>query len=1072
MRLAGRERKILATGSSRPPKGGIVQSLFNSGVVERSKESIAKVRQRKDYKALLAAGEVSGDPGVRDQPGPSRAVQVESDSGSDFEMDVDGSPDSDIQSVSFHSAIGSSSSGSDFEYGGLVEPQGGGGETSFEGPQASERMNVDESSVREQSMTVREEGPLSKVEELIFRELRTDLLGLERESCAAQLSASPGTLVGEHFAAFTSKYPVGRWRPRPRPVRVIPAGRNRKRRYLYRATQALYSKDRSACCRTVVTGDWRKAESPAMALEDIEPFWRNIFESESTPDSRTPEPIRDEVEWVVGPITSDEVQAAIKACSSSTAPGVDGYRLENLKVIPVDELTAMFNLWLLAARLPEALNEARTTLIPKEAGTTDPAKFRPITVTSILTRLYHRVLASRLDRGCPVNQRQKAFRRVDGISENVFLLRYLIAKATDSKRPRSLYLIFLDVRKAFDSVSFESLFLALGRVGVPKHLINYLRNVYGARFTRVYSGANASAPIRPKKGVSQGDPTSGTLFNMVIDWILTELDPTIGFPLAEGVRELSDLLSFLAFADDLVLAASTQFELQQQVGRCVGALQKCGLEINAAKCSVLAIKVDGHKRQWCCDSSAEIRIGDVLVPTIKMTDLITESRYKYLGIQFGAKGTFLNVETRLVRELDQTSRAPLRPEQRMFVLRQNIIPALNHQLVLARTTSSNLRFLDRKIRSKVREWCHLPHDTPLGYFHANPKDGGLGIVCLRYAIPAMKKRRLGNLMSSEDNLVQTMIGSEWFRNITKRWVNPDMMKVTPVGETQLEGGMLEFPMNLNKAESDRGWQSALCVGSIDGKGLRSVAASWKTQSWVTSGDGLVTGKRYCGVIALRGGLLPCRARSTRGEQRAGLPNHCDCCGPSRVESLHHILQECPRTHGPRSRRHNEVCKLLTHQLRRKGWKVQVEPRIPCDGSFVKPDIIAARLDPELGVKAIVVDVTICSDRYGAADEAHHEKVRKYRDAGGDMPVVSDWVRSWAREEFGPTFACEPEFSACSLSWRGIFSSDSYKDLRALKLSARELTLLSIRTLEWGAWTHRFFSRSTARIRRRQRRWQP
>merc|ERR1712098_967193 len=113
---------------------------------------------------------------------------------------------------------------------------------------------------------------------------------------------------------------------------VIPAGRNRKRRYLYRATQALYSKDRSACCRTVVTGDWRKAESPAMALEDIEPFWRNIFESESTPDSKTPEPIRDEVEWVVGPITSDEVQAAIKACSSSTAPGVDGYRLENLKV--------------------------------------------------------------------------------------------------------------------------------------------------------------------------------------------------------------------------------------------------------------------------------------------------------------------------------------------------------------------------------------------------------------------------------------------------------------------------------------------------------------------------------------------------------------------------------------------------------------------------------------------------------------------------------------------------------------------------------------------------------------------
>ena len=90
------------------------------------------------------------------------------------------------------------------------------------------------------------------------------------------------------------------------------------------------------------------------------------------------------------------------------------------KMSPVDVLRQM-NLWLVSCLMSTDLCEARTTLIPKVVGATEPSKFRPITVSSLLTRLYYRIVAKRIEALCPCSERQKAFRRSDGIAENVFL---------------------------------------------------------------------------------------------------------------------------------------------------------------------------------------------------------------------------------------------------------------------------------------------------------------------------------------------------------------------------------------------------------------------------------------------------------------------------------------------------------------------------------------------------------------------------------------------------------------------------------------------------------------------------
>ena len=88
---------------------------------------------------------------------------------------------------------------------------------------------------------------------------------------------------------------------------------------------------------------------------------------------------------------------------------------------------------------------------------------------------------------------------------------------------------FLDVKKAFNSVSHDSLLIACRRLGVPEPLLKYIHGSYERGATCLQSGGEQSTPISCKQGVKQGDPLSCLIFNAVIDWVLTSIDPKIGF---------------------------------------------------------------------------------------------------------------------------------------------------------------------------------------------------------------------------------------------------------------------------------------------------------------------------------------------------------------------------------------------------------------------------------------------------------------------------------------------------------------------------------------------------------------
>ena len=157
-------------------------------------------------------------------------------------------------------------------------------------------------------------------------------------------------------------------------------------------------------------------------MEQLEGFWRPLLDTPSKPNSRTPEPVREPAWETQQPMAVRDIDWAIQNSNNKTAPGPDGRTLQHAKSIPKLELLVLFNLWLMSSCLPSDLCVGITTLIPKESGTNEPAKFRPITVSSILVRLYNKIIARCLESACPVSPRQKAFRIGDGIAENVHIL--------------------------------------------------------------------------------------------------------------------------------------------------------------------------------------------------------------------------------------------------------------------------------------------------------------------------------------------------------------------------------------------------------------------------------------------------------------------------------------------------------------------------------------------------------------------------------------------------------------------------------------------------------------------------
>jgi hypothetical protein len=143
--------------------------------------------------------------------------------------------------------------------------------------------------------------------------------------------------------------------------------------------------------------------------------------------------------------------------------------------------------------------------------------------------------------------------------------------------------VFIDVAKAFDTVSQETLIRAASSHGAPSLLVNYLKALY--RDPLVTLDGQSFVPC--KRGVRQGDPLSPLLFILVMEEVMEGCRPDLH-------TKIGNLQAHaLAYADDLVLFAPSSTGLKCKLRSLHSSLSKAGLQLNTAKCRTLTILANG-----------------------------------------------------------------------------------------------------------------------------------------------------------------------------------------------------------------------------------------------------------------------------------------------------------------------------------------------------------------------------------------------------------------------------------------------------------------------------------------------
>ena len=196
-----------------------------------------------------------------------------------------------------------------------------------------------------------------------------------------------------------------------------------------------------------------------------------------------------------------------------------------------------------------------------------------------------------------------------------------------------MYTTFIDLTKAFDTVSREGLWKIMAKFGCPPKFIMIVRQFHDGMNARVQDGGAFSEPFPVTNGVKQGCVLAPTLFSIMFSAMLSDAfrEETIGVELlyrTDGsvfnsrrmhtkTKVHKDVARDFLFADDCALNASNEADMQKSMNLFSRACEDFGLTISTKKTEVLHQPAPGVPY-----SEPHITVNDVrLAATEKFTYL-------------------------------------------------------------------------------------------------------------------------------------------------------------------------------------------------------------------------------------------------------------------------------------------------------------------------------------------------------------------------------------------------------------------------------------------------------------------
>jgi len=241
-------------------------------------------------------------------------------------------------------------------------------------------------------------------------------------------------------------------------------------------------------------------------------------------------------------------------------------------------LASFFNSMISHGYLPPVMSDVLLIPVPKNkfGDVNSSSNYRPVAIATAVSKIVEKLLLSRFCDLIESSDFQFGFKKYHSTDLCIFALKEVVNYYRTLNTPT--FICFIDIKSAFDRVSYSKLFRGLLRRGVNSLLVRFLMNWYVNQRLFIRWGNTTSVEFFMSNSIRQGSILSPYLFNVYVDDLNLLLSNA-----GVGCRIAGRTMNNFSYADDLALLAPTASSLNVLLSLCDEFADKNYIKFNTTK---------------------------------------------------------------------------------------------------------------------------------------------------------------------------------------------------------------------------------------------------------------------------------------------------------------------------------------------------------------------------------------------------------------------------------------------------------------------------------------------------------